>query len=98
MKKKLGCFYRVHVVLCLAACVRSPTLRADDSWRRPFEPDEHTVVLYHFDEGAGNETHDALGDKSLTLRANKKGLWGRREGFGATARFERKVCVEPTKD
>ena len=65
-------------------------LRADDSWRRPFEPDEHTVVLYHFDEGAGNETHDALGDNSLTLRANKRGLWGRRDGFGATARFERK--------
>ena len=20
-------------------------------WTRPFEPDEHTVALYHFDEG-----------------------------------------------
>ena len=99
--KKLGCFYHVSVVLCLAALVCSPTSRADDSWRRPFEPDEHTVVLYHFDEGVGNETHDALGDKSLTLRANKRGLWGRRKGFGATARFERKgddpnLLVGPT--
>jgi hypothetical protein len=99
--KKLGCFYRVRVVLCLAAFICSPTLRADDSWRWPFESDEHTVVLYHFDEGAGNETYDAMGDKSLTLRANKRGLWGRREGFGATARFERKdddpnLLVGPT--
>ena len=90
MTKKLGCYYHVCVVLCLAAIVCSPPLRADDAWRRPFDPDEHTVVLYHFDEGAGNETHDALGDNSLTLRANKRGLWGRRDGFGATARFERK--------
>ena len=88
--KKHCCFDSVRVVLCLAAFVCVPTLRADDSWRQPFEPDEHTVVLYHFDEGAGNETYDACGDKSLTLRANKRGLWGRREGFGATARFERK--------
>ena len=88
--KKRDYFYNVHVAFCLAAFVGSPRLHADDSWRRPFEPDEHTVVLYHFDEGAGNETHDALGDNSLTLRANKRGLWGRRDGFGATARFERK--------
>ena len=76
--------------VCVTAFVSASTSHADDSWRRPFEPDKHTVVLYHFDEGAGNETHDALGDKSLTLRANKRGLWGRREGFGATARFQRK--------
>jgi hypothetical protein len=88
--KKHGYNYTVHVVLCLAAFVCLPLVRADDSWQRPFEPDDHTVVLYHFDEGTGNETHDALGDRSLTLRANKRGLWGRRDGFGATARFERK--------
>ena len=88
--KKLRRFCSVHVALCLAAFVCSPLVRADNSWRRPFDPDEDTVVLYHFDEGAGDETHDALGDKSLTLRANKRGLWGRRDGFGATARFERK--------
>jgi hypothetical protein len=89
--KKLGGFYSARVALCLAAFVCSPLVRADNSWRRPFAPDEHTVVLYHFDEGAGNEARDALGDKSLTLRANKRGLWGRREGFGATARFERRA-------
>lgn len=61
---------------------------ADDEWRLPFTPDEHTVVLYHFDEGGGNVTHDALGDTELTLRA-KRGLWGKRAGFGSTARFER---------
>ena len=63
---------------------------AEESWKQPFAPDEHTVALYHFDEGEGNETHDALGDKSLTLRANKRGLWGQHEGFGTTAKFERK--------
>ncbi|MCH2600771.1 MAG: putative Ig domain-containing protein [Pirellulales bacterium] len=63
---------------------------AEESWKQPFVPDEHTVALYHFDEGEGNETHDALGDKSLTLRANKRALGGQHEGFGTTAKFERK--------
>ena len=58
-------------------------------WTRPFEPDEHTVALYHFDEGEGDEAHDACGDPALTLRAYKKALWGRRPGFGSTARFDR---------
>lgn len=88
---KLGCSFCVRVLPGLAALVVfSPRLNAEDARQRPFEPDEQTVVLYHFDEGAGNETRDALGDKSLTLHANKRGLWGRRAGFGATARFERK--------
>ena len=56
-------------------------------WTRPFEPDEHTVALYHFDEGEGDLAHDACGDSELTLRAHKKALWGSRPGFGATARF-----------
>ena len=58
-------------------------------WMKPFEPDEHTVVLYHFDEGEGNEARDACGDPELTLRAHKQALWGSRPGFGATARFDR---------
>ena len=56
-------------------------------WTRPFEPDEHTVALYHFDEGEGDLAHDACGDRELTLRAHGKALWGSRPGFGATARF-----------
>ena len=58
-------------------------------WTKPFMPDEHTVALYHFDEGEGNEAHDACGDPELTLRAEKP-LWGRRPGFGSSARFERR--------
>ena len=84
--KNPGCFYCVRVVVCLAAFVGSATLRADDSWRRPFEPDEHTVVLYHFDEGAGNETHDACGDRALTLRARETALWGSRFSPSVIAR------------
>ena len=61
----------------------------NDDWREPFEPDEHTVALYHFDEGYGDEAHDACGDPALTLRACKEALWGSRPGFGATARFDR---------
>ena len=61
----------------------------NSDWTRPFEPDEHTVVLYHFDEGEGDQAHDACGDPELTLRAYKKALWGRRPGFGSTARFDR---------
>ncbi len=61
----------------------------NDDWKQPFEPDEHTVALYHFDEGSGDEAHDACGDPELTLRAYKTALWGTRPGFGATARFDR---------
>ena len=60
----------------------------NSDWATPFVPDEHTVVLYHFDEGQGNETHDACGDPELTLCARVP-LWGHRAGFGATARFTR---------
>lgn len=56
------------------------------SLREPFRPDEHTVVLYHFDEGQGAQTRDAMGDPALTLRAHKDFLWGKRPGFGSTAR------------
>lgn len=55
----------------------------------PFEADEHTVVLYHFDEGEGNETRDACGDPQLTLRAHRESQWGSHAGFGASARFDR---------
>ena len=61
----------------------------NDDWREPFEPDEHTIALYHFDEGEGSEAHDACGDPELTLRAYREALWGSRPGFGATARFDR---------
>ena len=56
---------------------------------RPFTPDEHTVALYHFDEGKGNTARDACGDAELTLRAHKQALWGQRQDFGSTARFIR---------
>ena len=72
-----------------------------DDLRKPFEPDKHTVVLYHFDEGEGDETHDACGDPALTLQAEEKALWGSRPGFGATARFERQdanILVGPANN
>ena len=71
------------------ALVAGAAQGAGSDWTRPFTPDEHTVVLYHFDEASGDETHDALGDQELTLRA-KRALWGKRTGFGSTARFERR--------
>ena len=83
------CMQRVSVLSCLAVAACTSMSRGDDAWRRPFEPDKHTVVLYHFDEATGNQSHDATGDKKLTLRAFKRSLWGRRPGFGTTARFDR---------
>ena len=74
----------------LAVFLACPIAGADEEWRRPFTPDEHTVALYHFDEGGGNVTHDALGDPELTLRA-RRALWRARAGFGSTARFERRA-------
>lgn len=35
---------------------------SDEPFSAPFMPVEHTVVLYHFDEGQGDETRDACGD------------------------------------
>jgi hypothetical protein len=60
-------------------------------WKTPFQTDEHTVVLYHFDEGKGNEAYDACGDAALTLRAHRAALWGSHSGFGTTARFARRA-------
>ncbi len=78
-------------ILCYVV-PRAPSLARGDEgsdWKEPFRPDPHTVVLYHFDEGKGNEALDACGDEALTLRAHKTALWGSRPGFGTTARFER---------
>jgi len=58
-------------------------------WSKPFVMDEFTEVLYHFDEGRGNEASSACGDPELVLRTRGKALWGEREGFGATAKFDR---------
>ena len=60
------------------------------------------MALYHFDEGEGNEAHDACGDPELMLRA-EKALWGSRPGFGTTARFTRRaddanILVGPTNN
>ena len=67
----------------------APSGAADNISAGPFKPDEHTVALYHFDEGTGNEARDACGDPEITLRAHKQALWGERHGFGATAKFVR---------
>ena len=73
-------------------------------WTKPFEPDENTVVLYHFDEGQGAKARDACGDAELTLRA-KVPLWGSHPGFGSAASFTRRkekddanVFVGPTNN
>ncbi|MEE3368333.1 MAG: putative Ig domain-containing protein [Planctomycetota bacterium] len=106
--KGRACLRWRPVGLCLSVFiytlfVYAVPLGAEDDWRRPFAPDGATVVLYHFDEGVGDQTHDALGDKALTLRANKRGLWGRRAGFGTTARFQRRdddpnLLIGPTNN
>ena len=71
-----------------------PTFAGGDDgsdWEKPFRPDGHTVVLYHFDEGQGNDAYDACGDAALTLRAHMAALWGSRPGFGTTATFARRA-------
>ena len=85
--------------LLVAACAAN--LNAADSWLRPFRPDPHTVALYHFDEGSGNHAHDAMGDPKLTLQAYEQALWGKRAGFGTTARFDRHndhLLIGPTNN
>ena len=79
-----------HLGFAIAIAVGTAQVGAETDWTRPFTPDEHTVALYHFDEGRGNETLDACGDPELTLRAMETALWGSRPDFGATARFDRR--------
>ena len=89
----------LQLLSSLAAILLSGHIQAEDAWRQPFNPDENTVVLYHFDVGTGNQTHDAMGDKALTLNAYKESLWGQRDGFGTTAKFDRQnghLLVGPT--
>ena len=86
---------RLWIVVAVVLFFSPDPCRAKDNggsdWTRPFRPDRHTVVLYHFDEGQGDVAHDACGDRALTLRAHKRALWGTRAGFGATARFARRA-------
>jgi len=78
------------LIFVLSAISSPAAPAAGGDWKQPFEPDSDTVVLYHFDEGTGDVTRDAMGDDSLTLRANRQGLWGQHDGFGSAARFTRK--------
>ena len=91
----------VFSVVCLA--VHGSCARADHPPSGPFIVDAYTVALYHFDEGEGDATHDATGDRALSLRAHKKALWGQRDGFGSTARFVRSaddanILIGPCND
>ena len=78
-----------HNAIELAA---RPTVRIDPPAEaaRRLDADADTVALWRFDEGQGNEAHDACGDPSLTLRA-KAAQWGERFGGVAAARFERRA-------
>ena len=72
----------------------------NSDWTKPFLPDEHTIALYHFDEGEGNEARDACGDPELTLRA-EEALWSVHPGFGSSTRFERRdanIWIGPTNN
>ena len=50
-------------------------------WNEPFEPDEHTVALYHFDEGEGDEAHDACGDSGADVAVLRAGVVGQPSGL-----------------
>ncbi len=92
-------YVKILVGLFVVAC--SALAHGEEEWRRPFVPDKDTIVLYHFDEGAGNQAKDAMGDQELTLHAFKRSLWGNRPGFGATARFDRNndhLLIGPTNN
>ena len=47
------------LLLCFSPADALAQSAPGGEWTKPFTPDRHTVVLYHFDEGEGNETHDA---------------------------------------
>lgn len=49
----------VPAVLLITWCLTLSTLRAQATPLEPFQPDEHTLLLYHFDEGQGSVAKDA---------------------------------------
>jgi hypothetical protein len=50
-------------ILCAIACILWPfrALAAASNPTAPFVPDEHTLLLYHFDEGQGTAAKDSSG-------------------------------------
>ena len=57
------------------------------SLREPFRPDEHTVVLYHFDEGRAPR-RGSHGRSRPDPESPQRFPLGEAPGFGSTARFE----------
>lgn len=49
----------VPAVLLITWCLTLSPLRAQATPLDPFQPDEHTLLLYHFDEGQGSVAKDA---------------------------------------
>lgn len=49
----------ILAVLVLTFCLAQLPLAAQVSPLEPFQPDEHTLLLYHFDEGQGSVAKDA---------------------------------------
>jgi hypothetical protein len=52
---------RIFAIALLALAVPSFAQIVGGSPLQPFTPDEHTLLLYHFDEGQGAIAHDASG-------------------------------------
>ena len=76
-------------MLAMMCCVA--TFAQGGSPLAPFEPDEHTLLLYHLDEGAGDVAHDASGHHYDGEVRGAQWAAGR---FGGGLRFDgQKACV-----
>ena len=74
--------------LLYAALLLAPVcLTHADTPATPFEPDEHTLLLYHFDEGSGATAHDAT---AAAYHGEVRGAqWGDGK-FGSALSFDGK--------
>lgn len=75
---------------CQPAAPRTSASEEAESRRPPerLPRDAHTVALYEFREGEGNNAAEASGDPALALAA-RQALWSDVRGFGPVARFTR---------
>ena len=89
---------KFKLVICLAAIMVISGLYhvTDAATGFEYRPDEHTIGLWHFNEGSGNKVKDES-KNNLDCEIEGKGVWGpddwNKEGGGKSVEFDGKTAI-----
>ena len=89
---------KFNLIICLAAIILISGLYHVTDAATGFEylPDEHTIGLWHFNEGSGNKVKDES-KNNLDGEIEGKGVWGpddwNKEGGGKSVEFDGKTAI-----